>query len=92
MNHLIWPLLIGGLLFVAISGIGLMRMPSFLVRIQVVSKAATLGTLFCLVAACISSPDWSTILKSILIVVFLLLSTPTATHALADTSKKISYD
>ena len=63
-----------GIVFVLIASLGLVRMPNFLSRMQATSKAATLGIGLILMGGIIQNPSLESILKSILILFFLLLT------------------
>lgn len=79
-------LIIGGF-FLAVSGIGLWRMPDLFNRLQAGTKATTLGILCLLVGAGLIHPEWIT--KLILIGAFVLLTNPLGSHYLAMVSQRI---
>lgn len=92
MIYLGWFLIILGLVFTMIAGIGLMKMPQFFMKMQVVSKAATLGTVFCLIGLCLLFPSTTVAVKALLVVLFLVISTPTGTHAMAESARDVDYE
>jgi multicomponent Na+:H+ antiporter subunit G len=92
MNYIAYGLLIFGAVFVLLAGVGLLRMPSFFMRMQATSKASTLGVLFMLVGLSLLLPEPELIMKAMLVCVFLILTTPVATHALALSAKRRDYD
>lgn len=73
-------LVLGGL-FYLLGGLGILRMPDTFNRIQAGTKATTLGAFALLVGVGIANPDW--ILKVLLIIIFISLSNPIGSSALA---------
>jgi multicomponent Na+:H+ antiporter subunit G len=90
MNIIVIGLLLFGLLFFTGGGIGLLRMPDFYTRLHPAGKLDTQGSLLMILALSlfvIKALNWGALLislKMILIVVFIFLSSPTATHAIVD--------
>lgn len=74
-------LLVLGTAFLFLGGLGLNRMPDILNRIQVGTKATTLGTLLTLAGAGCLQPDWA--LKLLLVGLFLLFTNPLSAQVLA---------
>jgi multicomponent Na+:H+ antiporter subunit G len=70
-----------GSFFLFSAGLGLLRMPDPFTRIQVGTKATTLGALLVLIGLAIYHPGWS--FKLLLIVYFIFVSNPVSSHALA---------
>lgn len=81
-----------GLLFILLSGIGLLRMPTFFARLQATSKASTLGSMFTFLAACFHFQDLSVMIKSLGVMALLLVGTSVATHAMIQAAKLKHYD
>lgn len=73
-------LLILGALFMLLASIGLLRLPDIYMRMHAVTKAPTLGTLLMFTGLCIQFTDLSTIIKSAVIIFFIFLTIPVATH------------
>ena len=73
-------LIIGGL-FYLLGGLGVLRMPDTFDRIQAGTKATTLGAFALLIGVGIGNPDW--LLKVFLIIVFIAISNPIGSSALA---------
>ena len=78
-----------GSLFIFFSAIGLLRMPDFLSKLQVGSKAAAFGIFSILIGTNMILLDWKFALSSIAIFLFLLITTPIAAHALAQAEKRL---
>ncbi|HXF08791.1 MAG TPA: monovalent cation/H(+) antiporter subunit G [Candidatus Acidoferrales bacterium] len=74
-------LLIGGL-FLVIGGVGLLRFPDFLVRIHAAGVCETLGTFTVLLGLMLVGAGWLVTVKLMLILVFLMITSPVSSHAL----------
>lgn len=83
-----WVLIVAGALACVISGYGMLRMPDLFTRIHAASVADTGGMLLILIGLMIQAGLGLTTAKLVLIVVFLLLTSPTATHALARAARQ----
>jgi multicomponent Na+:H+ antiporter subunit G len=83
-------LLICGLFFFTGGAVGIIRFPDFYTRLHPAGKLDTAGQLMTLSAAAlfvledITRGDLLTAAKIILIVIFVYLTSPTATHAIVD--------
>ncbi|MFO8049257.1 MAG: monovalent cation/H(+) antiporter subunit G [Desulfosudaceae bacterium] len=83
-------LIISGLLFFAGGSVGILRFPDFYTRLHPAGKLDTMGLLMTLggmavyVAGDMTLSALLTALKIMLIVVFIFITSPTATHAIAD--------
>jgi len=75
-------LLFVGTLFTLLAAIGILRMPDVFMRMQVATKAATLGVACVALAAATHFGDLATIARSLLIVLFLYLTAPVAAHTI----------
>jgi multicomponent Na+:H+ antiporter subunit G len=72
-----------GLLFDLFGCLGLVRLPDVYTRLQAATKAVTLGTCFILIGACVYSAMGPTGAKALACMVFVLVTSPTAAHAIA---------
>jgi multicomponent Na+:H+ antiporter subunit G len=70
-----------GAVFLLLASVGIVRMPDVYNRIQAGTKASTVGVVLTLVGLGLHEPDW--LLKIVLIAVFVLLTNPLSSHALA---------
>ncbi len=70
-----------GAVFVFLGALGLLRMPDVYNRLQVTTKAVTLGVMGIVVGMIILFPQWWT--KLIVILGFILLTSPVSSTALA---------
>ena len=72
-----------GCFFIVVSSIGMIRMPDFYTRLHSGGKTDTLGQTLVFVGLMIFEGINLVSLKMFMIVVFILLASPTATHAIA---------
>ncbi len=79
-----WFCLIGGGLFVLVGGVGVVRMPDVFTRLHAVGVADTMGAGLILLALILQSGFHVGAFKLFLLLVFLMLTGPTSTHALAE--------
>jgi len=76
-------LIIVGILFDIFGCIGLVRFPDVYNRLQASTKCVTLGTVLLLVGVALVSTSGATAAKAIICAVFILITSPTAAHAIA---------
>lgn len=79
-----WAFLAAGSVFAVIGGVGLLRMPGFYSRVHVSGITDTLGAGFILVGLMIHEGPSDVSVKLVFILVFLLITSPTAAHALVN--------
>jgi len=72
-----------GILFNIFGCIGLVRFPDVYNRLQASTKCVTLGTIMLLVGVAFVSGLGPTSAKAIICAVFILITSPTAAHAIA---------
>jgi multicomponent Na+:H+ antiporter subunit G len=90
MNIIVLFLLIIGLLFFAGGSVGILRLPDFYSRLHPAGKLDTAGQLLTLSAIALfvlqdfSLYNFLTASKIFLIVIFIYITSPTATHAIID--------
>ena len=78
-----WLLLLAGGFFAIVGGVGVLRMPDFFTRLHAAGITDTLGAMLILTGLMIQG-GWTLItVKLILIFLFLMFTSPTASHALA---------
>ncbi len=80
--------IIMGLLFVFAGTIGVLRLPDFYTRIHAAGMTDTLGAEMVLLGLIIQAGFSQMTLKLLMISFFLLLTSPTATHAVAHAAHK----
>jgi len=76
-------LIVIGLLFDVFGCIGLVRLPDIYTRLQAATKSVTLGTCMILIGACVFSGLGPTGVKALICMGFVLITSPTAAHAIA---------
>lgn len=69
--------------FGLIAAIGVLRLPDLYTRLHAASKAGAIGTGLIFLAVAVVSLDGAVVLRAILGIAFLLLSTPVSAHLLA---------
>jgi multicomponent Na+:H+ antiporter subunit G len=84
LDVLSWILLILGASCVLIGGIGGLRLPNFYTRLHAASLTDTMGTILIFVGMMLQAGLSLATLKLFAIMLFLLLTGPTATYALAN--------
>jgi multicomponent Na+:H+ antiporter subunit G len=83
VNVLSWIFLVSGSVFVIIGGIGLLRLPDFYTRVHAASITDTVGAWLVLLGLMLQAGLNLVMVKLLLILVFLVLTSPLASHALA---------
>lgn len=74
--------LLGGVGFTLVAVVGLYRLPDVYTRAHATSKAETLGALLALAAATVAFDQVGTTVKIAALALFLLVTNPTAPHAI----------
>jgi multicomponent Na+:H+ antiporter subunit G len=83
LDILSWVSMLAGAGFVLVGGIGILRLPDLYTRMHAASLTDTLGTLLLLLGIMLQAGLTLATIKLAAIAVFLLLTGPTATYALA---------
>ncbi|WP_053954921.1 monovalent cation/H(+) antiporter subunit G [Inediibacterium massiliense] len=76
-------LLLGGLFFFVVGTIGILRFPDLFTRLHSAAKCDTLGAVLCLLALMVYNGFHFTSIKLFLIIIFLWITNPTATHLIS---------
>jgi multicomponent Na+:H+ antiporter subunit G len=90
MDIIVCLFLFAGLFFFTGGAVGILRFPDFYSRLHPAGKLDTLGSLLAMIALALfnlhhfSLGTLLTSLKIVLILVFVFLASPTATHAIVD--------
>lgn len=77
-----------GILFMLVGSIGIVRLPDFYSRTHATSTSDTLGIIFVILGLVIYEGFTQSSAKLILVVLFIALSNPIGTHALARAAMK----
>jgi len=98
MHIVVALLLFCGLIFFFGGAVGIVRFPDFYTRLHPAGKldtaglAATMGGIALYTAFMQNPPTLHTALKIILIVVFVFITSPTATHAMLDAGSRAGLE
>ncbi|GGA73420.1 sodium:proton antiporter [Neiella marina] len=84
IDVLSWVLLTAGGFFVLVGGVGALRLPNFYTRMHAASVTDTMATFLILGGVMLQAGLSLATIKLIAILVFLLLTGPTASYALAN--------
>jgi len=83
VDYLSWTLLGLGSFLCFTGALGLLRFPDFFTRMHASGVTDTLTTMLILTGLMLQLPSWMVLVKLIMILLFVLLTSPTASHALA---------
>ena len=83
MTFLAIVLVLSGVFFLIMGGVGLLRFPDFYTRMHAAGKCDTLGVLLVLIGLALFEGLTLSSAKILLIAVFMFMTSPTATHAIA---------
>lgn len=75
-------LAVGGVFFAVVAVVGLVRLPDLYTRAHSTSKSETLGAVLILAAVAIAFGGNLSTVKTVLLLVFMFLTNPTAAHAI----------
>jgi multicomponent Na+:H+ antiporter subunit G len=75
-----------GVIFLFLGALGIFRMPDVFTRLQAGTKATTLGALGTIIGVGLIQPEW--FWKTLIIAIFIAISNPISSHALARGSYK----
>ena len=78
-----WVFIISGAAFVIIGGIGMLRLPDFYTRIHAAGITDTMGAWLMLVGLMFQAGWTLVMIKLVMLLFFLVATSPLATHALA---------
>ena len=83
-----WVLLLVGAALSITGGIGMLRLPDLFTRMHGASLTDTGGALLIFGGLLLQAPDFPVAVRLVLVLAFLLLTSPTATHALAKAARR----
>jgi multicomponent Na+:H+ antiporter subunit G len=83
LDILSWIFLSTGSFFVIVGGIGLLRLPDFYTRIHAASVTDTVGSWLVVIGLMLQAGLSLVTVKLILVLIFLVMTSPLASHALA---------
>ena len=79
-----WILILGGSVFAIIGGVGMIRLPDVYARMHGASLTDTLGAGLIVAGLAVQAGFTLVTVKLILIMIFLIFTSPTSTYALAN--------
>lgn len=82
LEWLVYILVLGGVFFLFVAAIGVVRMPDLYNRMHATSKAGTLGVGLILVAVAVFYQELSVAARALSTLAFIVLTAPVAAHAL----------
>lgn len=82
-----WALLLAGAFFCVVGGIGLLRLPEFFTRLHGAGLTDTLGAALILAGLMLQAESPLVIVKLVMILVILWITSPTSTHAIAKAAR-----
>jgi multicomponent Na+:H+ antiporter subunit G len=80
---LMWVLIGMGSFFLIIGGVGLLRLPDFYSRIHAAGTTDTMGAWLVLLGLLFAGAGWLVNAKLLMLLFFLMLTSPLSSHALA---------
>ena len=83
LTILSWVLLLSGSAFCLIGSIGLLRLPDFFSRVHAAGIVDSLGAILIFLGLIIQSQDILVVVKLFLILLFMMITGPTAVHSSA---------
>lgn len=81
-----WTLILAGSLLLVAGALGLVRFPDFYARLHAAGVTDTGGAELVLLGLLLQAPGWLVAVKLVFIVLFLALTSPVSTHAVAHTA------
>jgi len=75
-----------GIMFLFLGNLGVLRLPDVYNRVQAGTKCTTLGAFLTIIGVGIMQPAW--FWKSLIIALFILVTNPISSHAIARASRK----
>ncbi len=88
LDLLSWVLLAAGALFLVSGAVGMLRFPDFYTRIHAAGITDSAGAGLILAGLLPQVTSWETAVRLLIIMLFLTLSGPTATHILAHAARR----
>ncbi len=75
--------LISGSFFIFLSSLGILRFPDLFIRMHAAAKASSFGLGLMLLGTVLYFRDWFVTLEAFLIILFVFLTAPIASHAIS---------
>ena len=84
VEMLSWLAIVGGCIFVVIGSAGIVRFPDFWSRLHAASVVDSAGVILLIIGMCLQAGPNLITVKLLIIGLFLFITGPTATHAVAN--------
>lgn len=78
--------------FTILAGVGILRLRDVFLRMHAATKVGTLGSGLILIGVCVHFGDPAVVLRSILIFLFLMLTSPIGAHMIGRAALRIGID
>lgn len=89
MEWIIALLLMSGALFMLVAAIGVVKLADVYMRMHAITKAASLGAILMLVAVFIRHPQWIVGIEALMVVLFVIFTSPIGAHMIARVSHRM---
>lgn len=86
-----WVLFVVGAIAVVTGALGIVRFPDFYTRLHAAGITDTAGGELMVIAMILQAPNWLVAVKLFFIAVFLALTSPVATHAIAHAAWMVGF-
>ncbi len=83
LEVLSWVSIAGGLFFMVVGTIGILRMPDVFTRLHAAGMTDTMGAGLLILGMCLQAGLGLVLVRLVFVYAFLMLTSPIATHALA---------
>lgn len=84
-------LMLTGAVFLMAGALGMLRLPDFYTRMHAAGVTDTLGAELIVLGLMLQAGDWQTLAKLALVGLLLFLTSPTATHAVANAAHRAGH-
>lgn len=82
MDLIIAVFLISGAAFMVLAALGILRLPDLPTRMHSSTKAGAMGAMLIMVGVVIGFAEWLALARGLAIVLFIMMTTPIAAHAI----------
>jgi multicomponent Na+:H+ antiporter subunit G len=83
LDALSWIAIVGGLFFMIVGTVGILRMPDVFTRLHAAGMTDTMGAGLLILGMCLQAGFGLVLVRLVLVYAFILFTSPIATHALA---------
>ena len=91
LQYVAAALMVAGAVFSLLAAVGVLRLPDLYTRMHAASKAGVVGAGLVLLAVAVESGEGSVVVRAVLGILFLLLTTPVSAHLLAKAAYRAGY-